>query len=137
MNQRPSSRLPRLGIELVGIWQINLPYHTNISQSIPSSSVDTLITLAGNVALATRGKVRRAHMITLRPPTCSPRYIMPPTTSHLSPSKVIPKSMLRRFVSPHTAGRMFPLRCEKSFFWHSTCSSFCYFREPTRFITPP
>ena len=35
------------------IRQINLPYHTKISKSIPISSIDTLIPLAGKVALAT------------------------------------------------------------------------------------
>ena len=44
---------------MVSIRQINSPYHTNFSKSIPSSSVDTQIPLAGKVALATvtsRGK---------------------------------------------------------------------------------
>ena len=35
------------------IRQINSPYHTNISKSITSSSIDTLLPLAGKVALAT------------------------------------------------------------------------------------
>ena len=35
------------------IRKINSPYHTNISKSITSSSVDTLIPLAGKVVLAT------------------------------------------------------------------------------------
>ena len=43
----------RPGIGLVRIRQINSPYHTNFSKSIPSSSVDTQIPLAGKVALAT------------------------------------------------------------------------------------
>ena len=43
----------RPGIGLVRIRQINSPYHTNVSKSIPSSSVDTQISLAGKVALAT------------------------------------------------------------------------------------
>ena len=43
----------RPGIGLVRIRQINSPYHTNVSKSIPSSSVDTHISLAGKVALAT------------------------------------------------------------------------------------
>ena len=38
---------------MVRIRQINSPYHTNFSKSIPSSSVDTQIPLAGKVALAT------------------------------------------------------------------------------------
>ena len=42
------------GIVLVRIWQINSPYHTNINKSITSSSVDTLIPLAGKVALSTQ-----------------------------------------------------------------------------------
>ena len=49
----PPLAFPRPGIGLVKIWQINLPYHTNVSKSIPSSSVDTQIPLVGNVALAT------------------------------------------------------------------------------------
>ena len=49
----PPLVFPRPGIGLVRIRQINLPYHTNISESIPSSSVDTQIPLAGKVALAT------------------------------------------------------------------------------------
>ena len=44
----------RPGIGLVRIRKINSPYHTSISKSITSSSVDTLITLAGKVALATK-----------------------------------------------------------------------------------
>ena len=44
---------PRLCIELVRIRQINSPYHTNVSKSIPSSSVDTQIPLAGKVSLVT------------------------------------------------------------------------------------
>ena len=51
-NERP-------GIGLVSIRQINSPYHTNLSKSIPSSSVDNQIPLAGKVVLATvtcRGK---------------------------------------------------------------------------------
>ena len=58
----------RPGIGLVSIWQKNSPYHTNINKYITSSSVDTLIPLAGKVALATqtcRGKggymCMRAH----------------------------------------------------------------------------
>ena len=49
----------RPGIGLLRIQKINSPYHTNFSKSIPSSSVDTQIPLAGKVALATvtsRGK---------------------------------------------------------------------------------
>ena len=38
---------------LVSIWQINSPYHTNVSKCIPSSSVDTPIPLARKVELAT------------------------------------------------------------------------------------
>ena len=49
----PPLALPRPGIGLVRICQINSPYHTNFSKSIPSSSVDTQIPLAGKVALAT------------------------------------------------------------------------------------
>ena len=49
----PPLAFPRPGIGLVRIRQINLPYHTNFSKSIPSSSVDTQIPLAGKVALAT------------------------------------------------------------------------------------
>ena len=44
---------------MVRIWQLNLPYHTKVNKSIPSSSVDTQIPLAGKLALATvtcRGK---------------------------------------------------------------------------------
>ena len=40
-------------IGFVRIRQINSSYHTNVSKSIPSSSVDTQIPLAGKVALAT------------------------------------------------------------------------------------
>ena len=43
----------RPGIGLVRIREINLPYQTNVSKSIPSSSADTQIPLAGKVALAT------------------------------------------------------------------------------------
>ena len=49
----------RPGIRLVRIRQINSPYHTNFSKSIPSIIVDTQIPLAGKVVLATvisRGK---------------------------------------------------------------------------------
>ena len=49
----PPLAFPRHGIGLVRIRQINSPYHTNFSKSIPSSSVDTQIPLAGKVALAT------------------------------------------------------------------------------------
>ena len=42
-----------IGIGLVRIRKIYSPYHTNVSKSIPSSSVDTQIPLAGKVALAT------------------------------------------------------------------------------------
>ena len=35
---------------MVRIWQINSLYHTNVNNYITSSSVDTLITLAGKVA---------------------------------------------------------------------------------------
>ena len=38
------------------IQQINLRYHSNINKYITSSSVDTLIPLARNVALATMGE---------------------------------------------------------------------------------
>ena len=44
----------RPGIGLVIIRKIKSPYHTNISKSIPSSGVDTQITLGGKVALSTR-----------------------------------------------------------------------------------
>ena len=59
----------RPGIGLVRIRQINLPYHTNVSKSIPSSSVDTQIPLAGKVALATvtcrvKGETMRTHVHT-------------------------------------------------------------------------
>ena len=57
------------GIGLVRIWKINSPYHTNINKSITSSTVDTLIPLAGKVALATRfticAIVRPSRHITL------------------------------------------------------------------------
>ena len=43
----------RPGIGLVRIQKINSPYHTKVSKSIPSSSVDTRIPLEGKVALAT------------------------------------------------------------------------------------
>ena len=43
----------RPGIGLVRIRQINSPYNTNISKSIPSSSVDNQIPISGKVALAT------------------------------------------------------------------------------------
>ena len=46
-NERP-------GIGLVKIWQINSRYYTSINESIPISIVDTLIPLAGKVALATK-----------------------------------------------------------------------------------
>ena len=49
----PPLAFPWPGIGLTRIWQINSPYHTNFSKSIPSSSVDTQIPLAGKVALAT------------------------------------------------------------------------------------
>ena len=52
----PPLAFPRPGIGLVRIWQINSPYHTNFSKSIPSSSVDTQIPLAGKVVLATQVK---------------------------------------------------------------------------------
>ena len=57
VNQPTDSPLafPRPVIGLVRIRQINSPYHTNFSKSIPSSSVDTQIPLAGKVALATKG----------------------------------------------------------------------------------
>ena len=48
----PSLAFPWPGIGLVRIRKINSPYHTNFSKSIPSSSVDTQIPLAGKVALA-------------------------------------------------------------------------------------
>ena len=49
---------------MVRIWQINSPYHTTIIKSIPSSTVDTQITLAGKVALATEQfPVSNFHMI--------------------------------------------------------------------------
>ena len=48
----PSLAFPRTGIGLVRIWQINSPYHTNVSKSIRSSSVYTQIPLAVKVALA-------------------------------------------------------------------------------------
>ena len=51
--QTPPLAFPCPGIGLVRIWEINSPYHTNVSKSIPSSSVDTQIPLAGKVALAT------------------------------------------------------------------------------------
>ena len=49
----PPLAFPWPVIGLVRIQQINSPYHTNVGKSIPSSSVDTQITLAGKVALAT------------------------------------------------------------------------------------
>ena len=58
----PPLAFPRPGIGLVRIRQINLPYHTNVSKSIHSRSVDTKILLAGNVALAT-GKPNLNHLI--------------------------------------------------------------------------
>ena len=42
-------------IGLVRIRKINSPYHTNVNNSITSSSVDNLIPLAGKVTLATVG----------------------------------------------------------------------------------
>ena len=44
----------RPGKGLVSIRKIKYPYHTNISKSISSSSVESLITLAGKVALVTK-----------------------------------------------------------------------------------
>ena len=49
----PPLVFPRPGIGLVRIRKINLPYHTNISKSISSSSVDTQIPLAGKVEIST------------------------------------------------------------------------------------
>ena len=49
----PPLTFSRPGIGLARIRQINSPYHTNFSKSIPSSSIDTQIPLAGKVALAT------------------------------------------------------------------------------------
>ena len=49
----PPLAFPRPGIGLLRIRKINSPYHTNFSKSIPSSSVDNQIPLAGKVALAT------------------------------------------------------------------------------------
>ena len=59
----PPLASPRPGIGLVRIREINLPYHTNVSKSIPSSSLDTQIPLAGKVAIATTHK------------TCLSRYM--------------------------------------------------------------
>ena len=44
----------RHGIGLISIHQISSPYHTNLSKSIPSSSVYTIIPLAGKVSTATK-----------------------------------------------------------------------------------
>ena len=49
----PHFAFPRPDIGLVRIRQINSPYYTNFGKSIPSSSVDNQIPLAGKVALAT------------------------------------------------------------------------------------
>ena len=49
----PPLAFPWPSIGLVRVWKINSPYHTNVSKSIPSNSVDTQIPLAGNVVLAT------------------------------------------------------------------------------------
>ena len=53
----PTLAFPRPGIELVRIRRLNLPYHTKVNKSIPSSSVDTQIPLEVKVALATHGLV--------------------------------------------------------------------------------
>ena len=74
----------RNGIGLVRILQINLPYHTNINKSMTSSSVDTLIPLAGKMALATqscrgkggpRGTRAHAHARNLPSPEALSPYI--------------------------------------------------------------
>ena len=44
----------RPGIGLVRIRQINSPYHTKINNYITSSSLDTIISLAVKVAIATQ-----------------------------------------------------------------------------------
>ena len=66
----PPLAFPRPGIGLVRIRQINSPYHTNVSKSIPSSSVDTQIPLAGNVALATK---KHCYVV-----SCLSVYFLPP-----------------------------------------------------------
>ena len=53
----PPLTFPWPGIGLVRIRQINSPYHTNFSKSIPSSSVDNKIPLAGKVALSTYARL--------------------------------------------------------------------------------
>ena len=55
----PPLAFHRPGIGLVSIRKINSPYHTNISKSIHSSSVDTQIPLAGKLALATYVSVNK------------------------------------------------------------------------------
>ena len=54
----PPLAFPRPGIGFMRIWQLNSPYHTKVNKSIPSSSVDTQITLAGKVALATFSEIK-------------------------------------------------------------------------------